>query len=236
MNDNLSHSELGALWQSQPTEPPRMSPEELRSRMHRFERRIFWRNLREYAAGVVVLIVFGYYEWLFPALLQRIGSTLTIAGTLYVMYQLHRRASARISPADAGMKSCLEYHRQELERQRDALRAVWSWYLLPFVPGMAVFLAGMMVKSMEGASGPASPNAGRIRSSGSDYGHGVFCGLEVESMVSEEAPGSNRRTGCADAVMRLRVMRLRGMRSHRIRIHERYTCWFQRRICRSHRK
>lgn len=157
MNDNLSHSELGALWQSQPTEPPRMSPEELRSRMHRFERRIFWRNLREYTAGVIVLIVFGYYEWLFPALLQRIGSTLTIAGTLYVMYQLHRRASARISPADAGMKSCLEYHRQELERQRDALRAVWSWYLLPFVPGMAVFLAGMMVNQWRAHQGLLVP-------------------------------------------------------------------------------
>lgn len=157
MNDNLSHSELGALWQSQPTEPPRMSPEDLRGRMRSFERRIFWRNLREYVAGAIVLIAFGYYEWLFPALLLRIGSTLTIAGTLYVMYQLHRRASARISPADAGMKSCLEYHRQELERQRDALRAVWSWYLLPFVPGMAVFLAGMMVNQWRAHPGLLLP-------------------------------------------------------------------------------
>jgi hypothetical protein len=145
MNENLSHSELEALWQSQPTEPPRISPEDLRSKVLRFERKIFWRNLREYFAGAVVLIGFGYYEWRFPHLLLRIGSTLTIAGTLYVMHQLHRRGSNRPSLAALGMEPCLVHHRHELERQRDALRAVWSWYLLPFVPGMSVFLIGMMV-------------------------------------------------------------------------------------------
>lgn len=148
MNDHLPHPDLEALWRSQPTEPPHIPPDELRSKMHRFERKIFWRNVREYVAGAVVLIAFGYYEWRFPALLLRIGSTLTIIGTLYVMFQLHRRASSQPSPAELGLMPCLAYHRHELERQRDALLAVWSWYLLPFVPGMIVFLAGMMVNQM----------------------------------------------------------------------------------------
>jgi hypothetical protein len=153
MNGHLPHPDLEALWQDQPSEPPRISPEEFRSKMHRFERKIFWRNLREYAAGALVLIAFGYYEWRFPALLLRIGSTLTIMGTLYVMYQLHRRASSRPSPAEFGLKPCLEYHRRELERQRDALLAAWSWYLLPFVPGMIVFLAGMMAAQVKAHPG-----------------------------------------------------------------------------------
>lgn len=149
MNDNLSDPQLPALWQNQPTEPPRISPGDLRGKMRRFERKIFWRNLREYVAGAVVLAAFGYYEWRFPAPLSRIGSTLTIVGTLYVMYQLHRRASTRVSPAELGTNSCLEYFRRELERQRDALRAVSSWYLLPFVPGVAFFLAGMMANQLK---------------------------------------------------------------------------------------
>lgn len=153
MNDNLSHPDLEALWREQPSEPPRISLEEFRNKMHRFERKIFWRNLREYVAGAVVLAAFGYYEWRFPALLLRIGSTLTIIGTLYVMYQLHRRASSRPSPAELGLKPCIEYHRRELERQRDALRAVWSWYLLPFVPGMIVFFAGMMANQVKAHPG-----------------------------------------------------------------------------------
>ncbi len=36
-------------------------------------------------------------------------------------------------------RTCLDFHRQQLERQRDLLRGVWTWYLLPFVPGLAVF-------------------------------------------------------------------------------------------------
>jgi len=119
--------------------------------MHKCERKIFWRNLREYIAGAVVVAAFAYYEWIFPGLLLRIGSALIILGTLYVMYQLHRRASAEPAPADLGSSTYLEFHHRQLVRQRDALRAVWLWYLLPFVPGIAVFLAGLAQSAMNQA-------------------------------------------------------------------------------------
>ena len=35
----------------------------------------------------------------------------------------------------------LQFHRREIVRQRDMLRAVPYWYLLPLVPGMIVTLA-----------------------------------------------------------------------------------------------
>ena len=73
------------------------------------------------------------------------GSGLTIAGALYVMFQLHRRASVRPAPGDLGLSTCIEFHRQTLERQRDALRGVGSWYLLPLVPGLAVIMIGTAV-------------------------------------------------------------------------------------------
>lgn len=142
MTNESSSTDVRDLWQSQPTESPRISLEDLRGKMHKFERRLFWRNIREYAGGVFVVAAFGFYEWRFPALLLRLGSGLTIAGTLYVMFQLHRRASARPAPVDLGLSTSIEFHRQALERQRDALRGVWSWYLLPLVPGLAVFLFG----------------------------------------------------------------------------------------------
>jgi hypothetical protein len=145
MTNESSSSDVRDLWQSQPTEPPRISLEDFRGKMRKFERKIFWRNLREYAAGAFVVVCFGFYEWKFPALLLRIGSGLVIAGTIYVMFQLHRRASFRSAPADLGLSPCIEFHRQALERQRDALRGIWSWYLLPFVPGLAVFFTGTAV-------------------------------------------------------------------------------------------
>jgi hypothetical protein len=145
MTNESGSEDMKNLWQSQPTEPPKIRPEDFRKKMNKFERRIFWRNVREYVAGAAVIAAFGYYEWKFRAVLVRIGSGLIIAGTLYVMYQLHRRASTRSAPADLGLSTCIEFHRKSLERQRDALRTVWSWYLLPFVPGLAVFVIGSMV-------------------------------------------------------------------------------------------
>jgi hypothetical protein len=73
-------------------------------------------------------------------------TALLIVGTIYVMFQLHRRGSARSLPADVGIKASLEFHRVELERQRDALHGVWHWYLLPFVPGLA---AGLVVTGLD---------------------------------------------------------------------------------------
>lgn len=142
MTNESPSTDMKNVWQSQPTEPPRIRPGEVRRKMNKFERRIFWRNVREYAAGLLVIAIFGYYEWRFDTLLVRLGSGMIIAGTLYVMYQLHRRASTRPAPADLGSSSCIEFHRKSLERQRDALRAVWSWYLLPFVPGLAILAIG----------------------------------------------------------------------------------------------
>jgi hypothetical protein len=37
---------------------------------------------------------------------------------------------------------CREFHRSQLVRQRDLLRSVWLWYLLPFVPGLLLIQIG----------------------------------------------------------------------------------------------
>jgi hypothetical protein len=140
-NDSISR--MCTVWQRDSGEPPRFTPDELRRNMGKFERTIARRNLREYFAGAFVIALFAYCMWMFPTLTLRIGCSLIILGTIYVIYQLNRRASARHTPADLGQRSCVDFQRAELERQRDALRSVWSWYLLPFVPGMCVFLVGI---------------------------------------------------------------------------------------------
>jgi hypothetical protein len=145
MPDQIPQDELCNTWQDQPTENPAMSLEEIRRRAGKFQRRIWWRNAREYVAFAIVVIVFGYYFKVVPGLVARAGSVLTIAGALYVAYQLHRRASSEAAPTAAEFEQCLGFHRRGLERQRDALDNVWSWYLGPLVPGLAVFIAGTSV-------------------------------------------------------------------------------------------
>ena len=122
-----------------------MSLDEIRRRAGKFQRRIWWRNAREYVAFAIVVIVFGYYIKWIPNAVARVGSVLTIAGALYAAYQLHRRASSEATPAGGAFEHCLGFHRRGLERQRDALENVWSWYLGPLIPGLAVFIAGTAV-------------------------------------------------------------------------------------------
>jgi hypothetical protein len=149
MTDNSAADDMKNLWQSQPTEPPTIRLEEFRRKLDKFERRVFWRNLREYAAGAAVVAAFGYFGWTLHGLLVRVGAGLVVAGTLTVMFELHRRGSVRTAPADLGLSTCIDFHRKSLERQRDALRAVWTWYLLPVVPGLAIFEIGSALDRWE---------------------------------------------------------------------------------------
>ncbi|MGB7761518.1 MAG: hypothetical protein WBL61_16930 [Bryobacteraceae bacterium] len=145
MPNELPQDELRKAWQNQPVEKIAMSLEEIRRRAGKFQRRIRWRNAREYVAFAIVVVVFGYYCKLFPSPVMRAGSVMIIAGALYAAYQLHRRASSETAPAAGAFEHCLGFHRRGLERQRDALRSIWSWYLGPLIPGLAVFIAGTAI-------------------------------------------------------------------------------------------
>ena len=77
----------------------------------------------------------------FPLIVVAMG--LIIAGTLVIAYQFRKRMSTRSFTAAAASMSCLEFYRRELERQRDANLSIWSWYILPMLPGTAMMLIGM---------------------------------------------------------------------------------------------
>ncbi|HUI58435.1 MAG TPA: hypothetical protein VLY04_25865 [Bryobacteraceae bacterium] len=137
--------DMRGVWQKQSAEDSAVSLEEVRRQARRFRGTIFWRNVREFLVLALLTAWFGLYAWKSPFPVMRAGNALTVAGLLYAAYQLHKRASAAAAPADMARKTCLGFHRAQLERQRDALRGVWRWYLGPMVPGLAVIAvaAGM---------------------------------------------------------------------------------------------
>jgi hypothetical protein len=143
------------LWKNQQVEPAHISLDELQKKAKKLEKRVLWRNLREYAASVIVMVCFGYYLWQFPSTMVRVGCVLVISGALLMVCMLHKKGASRTVPAEMAFRSCLDFHRTELERQRDLLRGVWTWYLLPFVPGMAVFLLGLFRWTMKLPHAPA---------------------------------------------------------------------------------
>jgi hypothetical protein len=107
-----------------------------------FERRIRQRNRREILAGVLVILGFGAGVWRGPNLVARVGCALVMAGALFIIYRLRTRAVVGSIPLDAPRAHAIAAYRRELEVQRDLLRTVTSWYLLPLLPGMAVLTLG----------------------------------------------------------------------------------------------
>ncbi len=114
--------------------------EEVREGADKFYRTIRRRNLIEYVACVIVVVAFTIYVFWLPHVLQKVGSALVVVATFYAGWQLHRRASAE-PPEKAGTMPLLLFSRAQMVRQRDALRSVFWWYLLPFLPGLMLLMS-----------------------------------------------------------------------------------------------
>jgi len=121
-----------------------MSVEEIRKRSAKFEKRIMWRNVREYVAGTIAAGLFASFLVKSHDLFFQLACSLIIAGLAYMAYQLHRRTSPRSIPAELGAANSLQFHRAELERQMDFLKHIWRWYLGPLIPGLVAFSLATM--------------------------------------------------------------------------------------------
>jgi purine-cytosine permease-like protein len=159
-NDKQVDQELRDLWQTQKAEERKMSLEEIRNKALNFEKTIRRRNLLEYAAAAIVLVSFGIqiFQPTPPNFMTRIAAALTVMGTIYVVYMLHTRGSAKNIPDALARASFIDFYRSSLESQRDLLRDVWRWYLLPFVPGMAAMLVSFGIRDGLWLTPTPSPN------------------------------------------------------------------------------
>jgi hypothetical protein len=152
MNEHPNSNQPQRIWQSQPVEDVKMSAEVIRKRANKFEKKILWRNVGEYAGGLVTAVPLAYFFAKADQVLFRIAFGLFIAGMAWVAFQLHRKGSAKRMPTALGTSSCLQFFRAELERQRDVVSNVWPWYLAPLVPGFVVYTVAYTLASPSPAS------------------------------------------------------------------------------------
>jgi hypothetical protein len=130
-----------AAWRSEHEESYIISVEELRARAEQLSAGVHRRNLAEYCAGALVATIDGYYFFHFGSLLARVGSALMLAAIAWIVLHLSQHGSTGSMPTQA--LQSLDFLTGELIRQRDLLRNVWNWYLLPLIPGMTLFLLGL---------------------------------------------------------------------------------------------
>jgi hypothetical protein len=140
------------LWQSQALDAPRISLDYVRHRAASLEQRSRWRNAFEYLGCVVGT---GLCAW--QVAVQGAARPFMAAALIcFLLFMLifawrwHSTAGASAPPADAGVLDTLRFQRRELERQRDARRHAWRWWLPAMVPGV-VLMAVSLVTEFEPA-------------------------------------------------------------------------------------
>ncbi len=149
----LPPDDVRSLWQAMPVETIAVSADEMRARAEKLTAAIRKRNRIEYIACGFVLLVFGWYAtWKEPATpLWPIANIMIIAGVFLAAFNMHRRARANDPPPAASAGTLVEFQRTELIRQRDALRTVWSWYVLPAVPGVVLWFIAAWLGNPHGS-------------------------------------------------------------------------------------
>ncbi len=149
----MSDDPIKRAWQSSVEIGGALPLDEVRKGADKFYRFVKWRNRIEYFACAAVIVIFGYYLVTFEHVLHKLGSVLVILAAIYAPWQLHRRASA-VAPEMAGTMPISAFMRAQLVRQRDALKSIFVWYILPFAPGFALMIAGNGLDPKIEAAGP----------------------------------------------------------------------------------
>lgn len=152
MNLNLEHhdDDLRRLWQQQPLPNPESNQVEARklmaqveARAKKFERTIFWRNVREYVAGGIGAAIFAMMAAKSQTRLEFAGNAIVSASALWiVLYMwLRQRWLRKPLPESDG-----EFYRHSLlaqyDRQISLLRTAWAWYALPITAGLVISVLG----------------------------------------------------------------------------------------------
>lgn len=145
MNDSqdrgtpLPEAEWMQLWQTDMAGPPDQERQArvLLTQVWRFDQKVFWRNFREYAAGLVVMVIFAGLLMLGHDRRTAAIGLLCVGFVLVYLWWTHRRLGPLDPTAD------LATYRAALLRRYDdqirLLRTMPYWYLAPlFVPMLSV--------------------------------------------------------------------------------------------------
>lgn len=153
----MNDQELKQLWQQQVLAPPLKVPDEqlaraMRQKMSEFGRTIFWRDVREVAACVLLIVLFLPDYFKSTTWLSKAGCMVVVFSAIFIGFRLvysKRKDDCRLT--GDSLRGYLLDERRKVENQIHLLRTVLWWYILPLYTGAVMVTAG-----------GAGPMAGKI--------------------------------------------------------------------------
>jgi hypothetical protein len=143
MRNEYPKNDPRSVWQNQPTEPLKMSTDEMRRRAQRFQKDARSMTLLWLTLGLVLCVVFALSFFRAHETLPRIGWGLLSFWGVWAAYHAWRWIRPRDLPRDAPASTCLEFYRRELERRRHYTRHLWWRSGMPFcLMGIAIAVVG----------------------------------------------------------------------------------------------
>lgn len=133
---------LKALWQGQETETPTMTAIAMRALARNYGDNIRGRIWLGVALGAFEVLMFASYAWRAQNEVLRAGWLITLAGVGWMTWRIASKLPSRLPPKEASAAAVMEFHRNQLERQRTGP----AWLTVTVVPvftGLGVAMAGM---------------------------------------------------------------------------------------------
>ena len=148
MPDEFPMNDPQKIWQNQPTEPIKISPDEIRRKAQKLQRKARMAALVSIVMGLFLFLWFARTFVRVHDVVPRIGWGLVSLWCIYCAYHGYKQMGRLAS--EATLYTSFEFYRRELEWQRDFDRHVWrrSGLIVAFA-GMALIVMPGLIKALE---------------------------------------------------------------------------------------
>jgi FtsH-binding integral membrane protein len=138
------------IWQEQPTEPIKMSLEEIRRKAHKLQTKSRLKVVAAMAIGLFLCIAFARMAVVVEDVIPRIGWGMLSVYGLYGAYAAYKWIwPGRLAEA-ATLCTSLDFYRSELERKRDYERHIWRRSGVPFCfAGLALAIIPELIPALQ---------------------------------------------------------------------------------------
>ncbi len=140
MADDFPIKDPQRIWQTQSTEPLKMSATDLRHKALEHQSKARSAALFTIIIGMVLCIFFAWALTRAHTVLARMGWGLLSLWGIYAAYHVYTWTWPKNLPEDAAVSTCVEFYRRALERQRDYGRRWWRSGL-PFFLLLGIVMA-----------------------------------------------------------------------------------------------
>ncbi|MCO4792389.1 MAG: hypothetical protein KC493_01660 [Bacteriovoracaceae bacterium] len=135
----MNDEKLINLWKQSETTIGDVDMEAIKLKSVKFEKTIKWRNLREYAAAIFVMVMFIRSGLETESTVRMIANFEIALSALVICFFLYFKGkSEKVSDLAADSQKYLRAHKEALKKQIKLLGSVRYWYVFPLMAGMLV--------------------------------------------------------------------------------------------------